>query len=170
MKTIDELKEMMNLSNKFREKVWTDCSEQAMEDQYDVIHYELNDLPGVRFHDHYISFYCRIADRRKFLEGMAEQCFDSEWQKTSESLLKKEDVLYIMSYDNKQWDNLDAWLDKKAEELLADVEKFLHSYEDISDDYVDDYLELAIENGWYDNATIKDGKVMVYHPAYWETL
>lgn len=163
MKTVKTIRKMMKLSNAFSQKVYNDAMGNAMEEQRWFA--DDANIDGLRYHDHYSSFFFTISDRKSFIESMAASDMYStlpEVQKVAAALERFE----CMDYSNKNYDQLDEWLDRKADELKQRYENDLHSYEDY-DNALELYFEAYEANEWdfYDNCRISNGKVVLHTPA-----
>lgn len=133
------------------------------------------DIKGLEIHDNYNTFYFTIRDRDAFLES----AINNDYLVTNKNIhLHKElfnalNRFYNMSYYNKQYDNLDHWLDIKAEELMNDWEDILHEYENPSDydilDYILNNSDLFIDD-YKDHYVIDDdySKIYVDIPSHTE--
>ena len=100
------------------------------------------DIKGLDLHDHYNTFYFTIRNRDQFLESAIDNdCLITNKNKGLHKELREAlNRFYSMEYSNKQYDNLDRWLDIKAEELMEEWENILHSYENISNYDILDYV------------------------------
>ena len=142
---IKAFNENKNFYNEIYERVYDDFMFMQEMEGKDA------NIRGLDLHDNYDSFYFTIRDRDAFLES----AINNDYLVTNKNIsLHKElfnalNRFYNMSYYNKQYDNLDNWLDIKAEELMNDWEDILHEYENPSNDdilnYVFDNLDLFID-------------------------
>lgn len=140
---IDNVEELIK-AFKENEKLFNEIYERVYEDfmfMQEMEGKEAN-IKGLEIHDHYDTFYFTIRDRDAFLES----AIDNDYLVTKDNInLHKElrkalNRFYSMEYSNKQYDNLDSWLDMKAEELMEEWERFLHSYENATEEDVIDYI------------------------------
>lgn len=150
LQTVEDIKKAMETNNNFEDKVYRYLYDWSMEDQ--SILCQDAQIEGLRYHDHYSSFYYTIEDRPLFLQTYYRYTEDPELEK----LIEKEKTLSYMDYDNPNYDLLDSWLDKQAEKWKDKWESWLHSYEN---DYFKlkpgelgyDLLECMIDNGIFDD-------------------
>lgn len=159
--TIETLKEAMEKSSSFSSLVNDRLYNDLMFEQ-EMLSRDY-DLAGVRCHDHYTSFFYTITDRRAFLESVAG-CGMCEAE-TAAALLEKENKLYEMEEENKNYDLLDAWLDKKAADLLEEIENNLHFYENPDREYIDEMLKNYIYDNVFENYFLDGDKVRELIPA-----
>ena len=83
-----------------------------------------------------------------------------------------ESVKKAMEYDNKQYDNLDSKLDSLAKKLLEMYEDSLHSFESgwYEREFINDYIEMWLDSGLFENYYIDDNQVKHFIPARIEIL
>ena len=125
-------------------KFCNEIYERVYEDYMDMQEMEARDadIKGLDIHDHYNTFYLTIRDRDQFLESAIDNdCLVTNKNRALHKELREAlNRFYSMEYSNKQYDNLDRWLDIKAEELMEEWENILHSYEDPSKYDILDYI------------------------------
>lgn len=158
---IRALQDNQKLFDEIYERVYKDFMFMQEMDAKDA------NIKGLEIHDHYDTFYFTIRDRDAFLES----AIDNDYLVTKDNInLHKElrkalNRFYSMEYSNKQYDNLDSWLDMKAEELMEDWENILHSYEDVTEEDVIDYIlndpDIFIDI-YKDNYVINDDYSKIY--------
>ena len=140
---LDNIEELIK-AFKGNRKFYNEIYERVYEDFMFMQEMDAKDanIKGLDMHDHYSTFYLTIRDRDAFLES----AIDNDYLLTKDNInLHKElrealNRFYSMEYSNKQYDNLDRWLDIKAEELMEEWENILHSYEDPSKYDILDYI------------------------------
>ena len=168
LKTVNRVKEAMNISEKFKELVMNDVYNNLMDQQYWFS--QDAKIEGLKYHDHYSSFFFTISDREKFIDSMHDSDFYSGMD-IVEKVYEKQQVLNGMDYDNKNYDLLDEWLDRKAAELLEIYETDLHAYEHQEEDVENETIQFLTEEcGLYSGYYIEHNNVKLYHKAYTETL
>jgi len=170
IKTLESLKNAMELSNRFENMVNDWLYDDLMDQQY-WFGKDAN-IDGLRYHDNYSSFFYTISDRDKFIRSMENSdCYADlpETKKAAAAL----DRLDAMEYGNKNYNRLDEWLDQQAEKLMHIHESNLHAYENPDQDMIDEVLENMLNNNMFKNYYIDGGQVKHYHPAvaaYYETI
>ncbi len=159
---LETLKKAMKNSSAFENMINEWVYDDMMEQQRWLLD-DLGGLKGCRYHDNYTSFFYTITDRKAFLEGLEGRGL---WcSEEAEKLAEKESIFQNMDYENKQADNLDAWLDKKAAALLADIEESLHFYENPDQAAIDETLENFIDSGLLENYFLDGKQVKQMIPA-----
>ena len=166
IETVEDVRHAMKLSAGFDHVVWNCLREDLLDQQAN--YFEDVNPKGLTYHDHYYSFFYTINDRDAFLNSLIK----SNLYDTREAEEKMNELLTV-EFDSVEYDAIDEWLDKKAEELLALFEKDLHSYENPDRVWEDDVLDIQLEAGLYDNYYIRGNEVVKYHPPvkeYYETI
>ena len=170
IKTLESLKNAMELSSRFENMVNDWLYDDLMDQQY-WFGKDAN-IDGLRYHDNYNSFFYTISDRDKFIRSMENSdCYADlpETKKAAAAL----DRLDAMEYENKNYNRLDEWLDQQAEKLMHIHESNLHAYENPDQFMIDEALENMLNNNMFKNYYIDGGQVKHYHPAvaaYYETI
>lgn len=168
LKTVNRVKEAMEISDKFKNLVMNDVYNNLMDQQY---WFSVDaKIEGLEYHDRYSSFCYTISDREKFIDSMHDSDFYSGMD-IVEKVYEKQQVLNGMDYDNKNYDLLDEWLDRKAAELMEMHEDNLHAFEYPTDETENETIEFLTEEcGLYSSYYIEHNNVKIYHKAYTETL
>lgn len=151
LNTVETIREAMNCNKNFEkelyERFYDDASflQGMLLDDFDV--------KGLKYHDYYSSFFYTVEDRKAFFESTISNKDFIQEMGISEELANKimkanEHFEYEMSWDNKQYDNLDNWLEAKAEEIKTAWETTLKWYEDAQFDT--DFQNECLERYEYD--------------------
>lgn len=145
LNNFDELKKAYVSCNALQSRIFNLAYEDCMNEQEYTSDYV--GASGIRWNSHYTSFFYTIENRKAFLVS-ALYHVDCEYYygittEEKERILKAFNHFeYEMDYGNKQYDNLDNWLDKKANEMLKNYETILHNYENqvYEESYIDDMI------------------------------
>lgn len=124
--------ELIKKNSKLVNKLQGDLYESNMEMQYIDSKNIMNDeaLRSIEYHDNYSSFFYTLKDWRKFITNIDVNYLSEEARKTADIIYKKIDILDGMDPWSENYNNLEDWLFNKTEEVLKDVEEYLHSYEE----------------------------------------
>lgn len=160
-------------------KAYQNCEDFRLEVNHIVyegaqesLSWEIEDfnVEGLRWHGHYCSFFCTVENRDEFLDSVLWNdnflwkinFSDEEIEKVKKAYTH---FKYEMSYDNKRYDDLDSWLDKKAEELKNEYESELHSIEKLSDDedYILEWLCEVLRENYKDYFVIDNDFSMIFN-------
>lgn len=124
-------------------------------------------LKAIEYHDHYTSFFYTLKDWRKFIINIDTNYLSEEAKEIAKKIYKKIDVLDEMDYYSEKYEQLEEWMEQKTEEVLNDIETYLHEYEEYPEEddaiqYADEMEQLEEyyieedENGFCDNVIRKD--------------
>ena len=136
--SVKEVKEAMNRNANFREYMLEELYDYSMCYQQSL--YDDAGIEGLECHNHYSSFFYTIRDRKAFLQSY----YDYYGNEELAYLLEKENTLYLMDYNNPNYDLLDAWLDEKATFYMKDWENELKYYENEYNDLEENGLGYCI--------------------------
>jgi hypothetical protein len=171
IKNLESLKKAMELSSRFENMVNNWLYDDLMDEQrcfsMDAA------IDGLKYHNHYSSFFYTISDRDKFIRSIENSPYyysDLPETKKAAAALNRLDA---MEYENKNYDRLDEWLDQQAEKLMHIYENDLHAYENPDQLMIDETLENMLDNNMFENYYIDGDQVKQYHPAvaaYYETI
>lgn len=169
LNTFENVKKAMELSDRFSDLISNWAYEEAMQQQEDYSRW--NKADGLRFHNHYSSFFYTIYDRDSFIRS-TEDFDDPMYEDLSKEANKLLDRLNAMEYENKRYDDLDSKLDSLAKELLNMYEGVLHAFEFdwYKEDYINDSIEMWLDFDRFENYYIEDNQVKHFIPARTETL
>lgn len=136
--------------------------DDMIENEMDFISEQLTHIaPGLRDYD--IGPYNRniiiVSDALKFLDGLDQlqknYCtLPDELQPEIDRVLAARDRFYLMSYNNKNYDALDAWIDKKAQyfaDCITDCfSKYLEpSHDDMISYFIEFYADERMDESYY---------------------
>jgi hypothetical protein len=140
--------------------------DDMLENEMDFILEQLDYIrAGLR--DYSIGAYNRniiiVSDALKFLDGLDQlqknYCtLPDDMQPEIERVLAARERFYLMSYNNKNYDILDAWIDKKAQ-YFADciTDYFSACLEPSRDDMISYFIEFYADERMDDSYYINDG-------------
>lgn len=160
--TDNEKRELIENNNALANMVYDDM----IENETYFITEQLNYIaPGLR--DYSIGAYNRniiiVSDALKFLDGLEtlqkNYCtLPDELTPEIKRVLAARDRFYLMSYNNKNYDMLDAWIDKKAQ-YFADciTDYFSRCLEPSRDDMIEYFIEFYADERMDETYYIKDG-------------
>lgn len=164
--TLDELKELIKNNRELEEKVYEEAYENNMFWQGEWSKEMLGKDKGIRYHDHYMSFYYTIDDVETFLNNIPDTCrdyLDEEGQKIYDEVMKLFDEWQNMTYDEQdENEELYEKIENGATELLYNIETALHQFETISDDDVEGILMCIADDMNYMGEWEVDNNRVVY--------
>lgn len=137
--------ELIKKNKQLINQLQSDLYESNMDMQYIDSKNIMNDeaLRSIEYHDHYSSFYYTLKDWRKFIINIDMNYLSEEARKTADMIYKKIDILDGMDPWSENYNNLEDWLFNKTEEVLNDIEKYLHGYEEYPEE--DEAIQYADE-------------------------
>lgn len=160
--TENEKRELIENNSALQNMVYDDM----MENEMCFISEQLNYIaPGLR--DYSIGAYNRniiiVSDALKFLDGLEElqKCYctlPDELTPEIKRVLEARDRFYLMSYNNKNYDALEAWIDEKAQ-YFADciTDCFSSCLEPSRDDMISYFIEFYADERMDDTFYIDNG-------------
>jgi hypothetical protein len=125
-------------NEKFRNMVYNDAYEVAMDQQY---YDEVNlNIKGLEFKNHYNSWFFRLKDLKEFIYSLEEvqkitMILDDENEKLFKKVYEAFERFNCMNWNNKNYDILETWLENKANYFINLIEDWLKWYE--SDEYIE---------------------------------
>ena len=167
--TKDELKDLMEKNRWFKEQVYNNAYENAMFLQ--EADAKAIGADAFNYHDHYSSFYltCPTVSGAKAPEKLVGK-LDMEYLGEEDAKLYKELCeLNAKMEDAEEWDEERPEYARMLEigDLLADhTTQYLRSYEEITDDMIDQELDYISEDtNWLGDLEIVNGKIKeeIYH-------
>jgi hypothetical protein len=160
--TDDEKRELIETNGALANMVYDDMIDCEM----DFISEQLNYIaPGLR--DYEIGPYNRniiiVSNALKFLDGLEKlqknYCtLPDDMQPEIDRVLAARDRFYLMGYNNKNYDDLDAWIDKKAQYFADCITDYFSSCLDPSRaDMIEYFIDFYADERMDDSYYIKDG-------------
>lgn len=144
--TDNEKRELIENNSALQNMVYDDMIENEMY----FISEQLNYIaPGLRDYSvgSYNYNYMTVGNSVKFLDDLEQlqknYCtLPDDMQSEIDRVLAARDRFYLMSYNNKNYDDLDAWIDKKAQYFADCITDYFSSCLDPSrDDMIDYFIE-----------------------------
>ena len=173
LNNLNAVKKAMQLSEKLNNKIYEMINDEAMALQCDYAE-EINPA-GLKYREHYSSFFYTIENLSDFIESMASN--ESIYSEDAAALLPELEKLNDAEYDDNitadQFWKMEKQLREKAGEILDRYTEDLKYYENPDQYFIDDEIENIIENGLLENYYIDGRQVKLYHPAqaaYYETI
>ena len=167
----DELKRVFENNNKLQVEVIEDIEESEMfwiSEYLDPIKKSLSDW-SIGFHNHN---YIKIKDTRLFLEGLEliQESFELLRGSLTEEIKKvieKLNVLYDMDYNNRNYHNLEDWIDNKVECLANELVKSFNSLTDYNSGDIESYfLDFYVEERMHKDFYIDRDFILYQDVAY----
>ncbi len=160
--TDNEKRELIENNNELQNMVYDDMIENEMF----FISEQLNCIaPGLR--NYSIGAYNRniiiVSDALKFLDGLEtlqkNYCtLPDDMHDEIKRVLEARDRFYLMSYNNKNYDAFDAWIDKKAQYFADCITDYFSSCLDPTrDDMINYFIEFYADERMDESYYIKDG-------------
>lgn len=143
----DELRQLAENNEQLRaeiaERVYEDNMFAQGED-YEQIFGKNNRT--IEYHDHYQSFYLTISDHDHFVENIDRECLTIDGMKYYDRAKSLLEQWQNMDYDE-QDENSELYekIERVNEQLLREIESFLHDYENITKDEMNDYLDIIMD-------------------------
>ncbi len=160
--TDNEKRELIENNSALQNMVYDDMLENEM----DFISEQLNYIaPGLCDYSvgSYNYNYMTVGNSAKFLDGLEtlqkKYCtLPDELQPEIDRVLSARDRFYLMSYNNKNYDDLDAWIDEKAQ-YFADciTDYFSRCSEPTRDDMINYFIEFYADERMDDSFYIDNG-------------
>lgn len=160
--TENEKRELIENNGALQNMVYDDMIENEMyfiSEQLDHIRAGLRDYSIGAYNNNIII----VSDALKFLDGLEtlqeNYCtLPDAMQLEINRVLAARDRFYTMSYNNKNYDALDAWIDKKAQ-YFADciTDYFSRCLEPSRDDMISYFIEFYADERMDETYYIKDG-------------
>lgn len=160
--TDNEKRELIANNNALANMVYDDMIENEMDfitEQLDCIRAGLRDYSIGAYNRNIII----VSDALKFLDGLEtlqkNYCtLPDDMQLEIDRVLAARDRFYLMSYSNKNYDTLDAWIDKKAQ-YFADciTDYFSRCLDPARDDMVNYFIEFYADERMDDTFYIDNG-------------
>ena len=156
--TDEEKRELIKNNSALVNMVYEDMNENEMY----FISEQLNYIaPGLR--DYSIGPYNRniiiVSNALKFLDGLEalqkNYCtLPDDLQPEIDRVLEARNRFYLMSYNNKNYDTLDAWIDKKAQYFADCITDYFSSCLDPTRDemieyFIEFYADERMDNSFY---------------------
>ena len=121
----------------------------------------------------YINLYSRLY----FLDGCESiqrkfGIFKEETEQLINKVLNKIDTLDCMSYNNKQYDNLELWIGQKTEEIKESLLDYFNGATDVKDEWLFDYFidcyldNINIEDFYYNKDSYELFEHIEYNKSY----
>lgn len=167
----EELKEVFHSNDKLQYKVYEDYQESEMDHISEILDSfkpALNDW-SIGFNN-YNSL--RVKDHKAFLEcaldAQNDFCFLSdEWTPRIETLLSKYSTLYNMDYDDKNYDQLENWLEEQTQEVIDEVLNQFNKMTQYDNKYILDYfLDFYAESRMDEDFYVDESGVLFEHVEY----
>ena len=140
--------------------------DDIIENEMYFISEQLNYIaPGLRDYSvgSYNYNYITVSNSVKFLDGLEQlqtnYCtLPDDMQPEIDRVLAAQERFYFMSYNNKNYDALDAWIDKKAQ-YFADciTDYFSRCLEPSHDDMISYFIEFYADERMDESYYIKNG-------------
>lgn len=161
-------------NQKLKDVVWNDCYEQSMENQLENGELMLGKgNNGIDIRPNYDSFYLVLLDWEKFLDNLDSDYLNDKGLDIYNKIAElKEEYENEDSYSDR-FEELSGEIEELCKQLLKVCENQLHTYENIDDNDVKEYLIFELEeNGLYDDYYIlEDDTSKVYNDvSYTETF
>lgn len=160
--TDDEKRALIEGNNALANMVYYDMNEN----ESIFISEQLNYIaPGLRDYSigSYNYNYMTVGNSVKFLDGLEtlqkNYCtLPDDMNDEIKRVLEARERFYLMSYNNKNYDDLDAWIDKKAQ-YFADciAEYFTSCLDPTRDDMINYFIEFYADERMDESYYIKDG-------------
>lgn len=175
MKSLKELsiRELKNLYDK--NKSWQDkVDNEVLDEQLATQDRLCDDIFGeenrtIKYHSHYNTFYLSITDQIEFPGSLNKDSLSEEQADLLDECKKALEQYMSLSDEDQlseKGDNLYEKLLKKNNKLLSMIEKDLHSYENISDEAVEDTLQRIIDGAHSMSNWRTDGEKVYYSVEY----
>ena len=173
LNNLQTVKKAMELSSKFESKIneWIQDDAMLLQQEYSK---EVNP-DGLKYHDHYCSFFYTIENLNDFLESMAsnESIYSEDAAALLPELEKLEEAETNDDITAGQYQEMENQLKEKAQEILSRYENDLKYYENPDQYFIDESIQNMIDNDMLENYYIDGSQVKLYHPAmaaYYETI
>ena len=163
--TENEKRELIENNETLQNMVYDDMIENEMY----FISEQLNYItPGLRDYSigSYNYNYLTVGNSVKFLDGLEElqknYCtLPDAMQHEIDRVLEARERFYLMSYNNKNYDDLDAWIDKKAQ-YFADciTDYFSACLDPTRDDMINYFIEFYADERMDKSYYISDGGIL----------
>lgn len=173
LNNLQTVKKAVELSSKLESRINEWIYDDAMFLQQEYAE-EINPA-GLKYHDHYCSFFYTIENLNNFLESMAsnESIYSEEAAALLPELEKLEDAEMDDNITARQYQEMENQLKEKAQKILNKYESNLKYYENPDQCFIDESIQNYIDSGMLDDYYIDGGQVKLYHPAraaYYETI
>lgn len=160
--TDNEKRELIENNSALQNMVYDDMIENEMyfiSEQLDYIRAGLRDYSVGAYNNNIII----VSDALKFLDGLEtlqkNYCtLPDAMQPEIDRVLAARDRFYLMSYNSKNYDMLDAWIDEKAQyfaDCIADY--FSRCLEPSHDDMISYFIEFYADERMDESYYIKNG-------------
>jgi hypothetical protein len=160
--TDNEKRELLENNNALQNMVYDDMIENEMyfiSEQLNYIRAGLRDYSIGAYNNNIII----VSDALKFLDGLEtlqkSYCtLPDAMQPEIKRVLGARDRFYLMSYNNKNYDALDAWIDKKAQYFADCITDHFSSCLDPSrDDMISYFIEFYADERMDESYYIENG-------------
>lgn len=160
--TDNEKRELIENNAALQNMVYDDMLENEM----DFISEQLNYIaPGLRDYSvgSYNYNYMTVGNSVKFFDGLEQlqknYCtLPDDMQPEIERVLAARERFYLMSYNNKNYDDLDAWIDKKAQYFADCITDYFSACLDPSrSDMIEYFIEFYADERMDDSFYIDNG-------------
>ena len=160
--TDNEKRELIENNNALANMVYDDMIENEMyfiSEQLDHIRAGLRDYSVGAYNRNIII----VSDALKFLDGLEtlqkNYCtLPNAMQPEIDRVLAARDRFYLMSYNNKNYDMLDAWIDEKAQYFADCITDYFSScLEPSRDDMISYFIEFYADERMDDSFYIDNG-------------
>lgn len=160
--TDDEKRELIENNSALANMVYDDMTENEMRfisEQLDYIRAGLRDYSIGSYNYNYIT----VGNSVKFLDGLEElqknYCtVPDDMQPEIDRVLEARNRLYLMSYNNKNYDILNAWIDEKAQYFADCITDYFSSCLDPSRaDMIEYFIEFYANERMDDSFYINNG-------------
>lgn len=142
--------------------------DDMLENEMDFISEQLTYIaPGLRDYSigAYNYNYMTVGNSVKFLDGLEQlqKCYctlPDAMQHEIDRVLAARDRFYLMDYNNKNYDSLDAWIDKKAQYFADCITDYFSSCLDPSrDDMISYFIEFYADERMNEAYYIENGEL-----------
>ena len=160
--TDNEKRELIKNNSALQNMVYDDMNDN----ECDFISEQLNYIaPGLRDYSigSYNYNYITVGNSVKFLDGLEQlqkiyRTLPDDMQPEIDRVLAARERFYLMSYNNKNYDALDAWIDKKAQYFADCITNYFSSCLDPShDDMVEYFVEFYADERMDETYYLQDG-------------
>lgn len=123
---------LIKKNEKLIDKLRDDLYENNMDLQYIESQNIMNNeaIKAIRYHDNYNSFFYTLENWRKFYQNIDYNYLSDESNKKADKITKNIDKMDGLEYYNEEYYQLDEECEKLAEEILEEIENYLHTYEE----------------------------------------